>query len=81
MKLQIRLFARAKDIAGTDRFELEIAGPATVADLRNALAEQFPDMRTLVPSLLIAIGSEYAEETTPISADSEIACFPPVSGG
>jgi molybdopterin converting factor small subunit len=45
------------------------------------LGERFPGLRALIPSLLFAVGTDYADDSTPIEGTREIACFPPVSGG
>lgn len=81
MKLDVKLFARARDLAGGGTAQLELPDRATVADLRMVLAERFPAMRPLVPRLLIAVGNDYADETAPIDPGADVACFPPVSGG
>lgn len=81
MKLDVRLFARARDLAGTERVQVEIPHSSTVADLKLALAEQLPGLRPLVPHLLVAVGADYASDATPLTSELEIACFPPVSGG
>lgn len=81
MKVQVRLFARARDLAGTEQLQVDIPQPSTVADLRRTLAEQLPGLRPLVPHLLVAVGTDYASDATPLGPELEIACFPPVSGG
>lgn len=82
MKLEVQLFARARELAGAGTVEIEVPGAAPrVGDLKNALGERFPDLRPLLPSLLIAVGTDYADENTPLESNAEIACFPPVSGG
>lgn len=81
MKLAIRLFARARDILGKEVVQIELPESACVADLRNALGEQYPDLRPLLPSLHVAVGTEYADEGTRVEAGDDVACFPPVSGG
>jgi len=81
MKLDVKLFARAKQIAGSDSVCLELPESARVADIRTALAERFPEMASLVPSLLMAVGTDYADDSMPLDDASEVACFPPVSGG
>ncbi|HUG92794.1 MAG TPA: MoaD/ThiS family protein [Planctomycetaceae bacterium] len=81
MNVEVRLFARARDLAGADRVRVELPLAARVIDLRAALAEQFPGLRPLVPNLLVAVGTEYADDATAVGPDVEIACFPPVSGG
>jgi molybdopterin converting factor subunit 1 len=81
MKLNVKLFARARDLVGRDSVEIELPETARVQTLRAALAERFPPLRPLVPNLLFAIGTDYADDATPLDAHREIACFPPVSGG
>lgn len=81
MKLSVKLFARARDLAGSEQVEIDLPDPARVADLRAALGERFAELRPLVPSLLIAVGTEYADDNAPLSSNADVACFPPVSGG
>ena len=81
MKIAIQLFARARDLVGADCVELEVPADARVCDLKQLLAARFPQVSPLVPNLLVAIGSDYADDRTVLNADSEVACFPPVSGG
>ena len=81
MKLAVQLFARARDLAGRELVNLELDEGACVADLRTALAEQVPQLIPLAQGLLIAVGTDYADDTVTLDADDTIACFPPVSGG
>ena len=81
MQLQVKLFARARDLAGHDVVDVTVTDPATIADLRLALAERFPDLVPLISSLLVAVGTQYADDATILSSGDQIACFPPVSGG
>jgi molybdopterin synthase sulfur carrier subunit len=81
MKFDVRLFARARDLAGAERVSVELPEPCTVADLRAQLASQYPRLAPLTPALLIAIGTDYATNETVLPPDADVACFPPVSGG
>lgn len=81
MTATIRLFARARDLAGSERISVELPEGATVRMLRSAIAESCPALKPLLPNLLVALGNQYATDTQPIPAGAEIACFPPVSGG
>lgn len=81
MKLRVKLFAKARDLAGTGDVELELPAGARVRDLRAALCERFPEMRPLAPNLLVAMGNDYANDDAPLDPSAEVACFPPVSGG
>ena len=81
MKLNVQLFARARDLAGSGVVEVELPEAARVADLRAALGEHYPQLRPLLPSLHVALGNDYASDETVIDPNAQIACFPPVSGG
>ena len=81
MKITVQLFARARDLAGAGHVELEVPESARVADVKRSLAEQYPRMSPLVPNLLVAIGTDYADDNMVISQYSSVSCFPPVSGG
>jgi len=81
MKITVQLFARARDLAGAARVELDVPEPARVADLKKSLSSRFPQVTPLLPSLLVAVGTQYAADETELAGGDEVACFPPVSGG
>jgi molybdopterin converting factor subunit 1 len=81
MTIHVRLFAIARERAGCDHVALDLAEPATVADLRAAIAERFPALRALLPSVLVAVDTEYASDDRALQAGVEVALIPPVSGG
>jgi MoaE-MoaD fusion protein len=78
--LTILYFAAARDAAGTAREDLA-AGPATVADLRRALAERHPALARVLPRCRLAVNEEVAEDGDALPDGAEIAVIPPVSGG
>lgn len=77
----LRLFARARDLAGSEHVKLKLRRSGTIRDLKAELAARHPALRPLIPSLLVAINNNYVGDEQPVIADAEIACFPPVSGG
>ena len=81
MKVQVRLFARAKELAGADIVIVVLPGPSTVADLRRRLAAEHPRLAPLLARSVFAVDDEFADDTRSLSADAEIALLPPVSGG
>jgi len=81
MLVNLRLFAVAKERAGRPMIELELSEPATVADLKRALAAAVPELAGLLPMIRIAVDSEYAEEDASIPVGAQLAAIPPVSGG
>jgi len=62
MKVNVKLFAVAKQRAGVGQVAVELPDAATVADLKRALAASFPALAPLVPNLMIAVDAEYADD-------------------
>lgn len=81
MKIDVQLFARARDIAGVSHIKLEVPEPGRVGELKNALGQRFPELSPLIPALLVAVDMNYADDQTLLDPSSQVACFPPVSGG
>ena len=81
MKVNVRFFARAKDIVGAETVTVELEPNATIADLRSVLAEKYDSMKPMAHSLLFAIGTDYVQNDAVVQPDDEVVCFPPVSGG
>lgn len=81
MRVSVKLFAMARQRAGQGEVTLELPEPATVADVRGALARTIPALAPFVPNLMIAVDASYASDSDPVSEASEIAAIPPVSGG
>jgi molybdopterin converting factor small subunit len=81
MKVRVKLFAVAKELAGRDVLAVDLPNNATIADLRKAVVDAVPALKEVVPHSLWAIGSEYVLDDTKLNEYSDIALIPPVSGG
>jgi molybdopterin converting factor subunit 1 len=81
MMCRVRLFARAKDLAGADTVNVTLSPGATVGDLRRRLASEYPPLAGLLPRCAVAVRGEFAEDSLALSAEAEVALLPPVSGG
>jgi molybdopterin converting factor subunit 1 len=79
--MTVLLFARARDLAGSDRLEVALPDGGTVAQLRYALAQQCPALASLLEKSALAVNGEFAQETDVVAVDAEVALLPPVSGG
>ena len=76
---QLRLFAAAREAAGTSRAELP---GTTVAEVLAAAVSQFgSDFERVLASCKIWVNGEAVEANTPVSDSDEVAVLPPVSGG
>jgi MoaE-MoaD fusion protein len=81
IKITALLFGQAREAVGTDKLELHIAAPATVASAFDALKLQNPKLAAMERSLMFAINEEYASREQPLSDNDRLAILPPVSGG
>ena len=81
MKIRLKFFARAAELADGDQHEIDMPDGSKVGDLRGQLGKLFPKLDAITPSLLIAIGTDYVTDDSVLADDVEVVCFPPVSGG
>ncbi|MFL5342149.1 MAG: molybdopterin converting factor subunit 1 [Gemmataceae bacterium] len=81
MNVRVRLFARARDLAGVDALAIELPAAATVAELRAALAETNPALCQLLPRCAVAVNEDFADDAMNIPRNADVALIPPVSGG
>lgn len=79
--ITVLFFATLKDRAGTNRQMIELPAEATVADLKSKLADQFPAIKPLLNTALVSVDQNFAFDADRIPDGSEVALFPPVSGG
>jgi len=77
----VRLFARARDLAGANFVSVDIADRASVADLRQALVHRVPALEGFLARCAVAVNEEFADDDQALPATAEVALLPPVSGG
>jgi molybdopterin converting factor subunit 1 len=81
VRVNVQLFALARERAGRSSVFVDLPEPATVAALRQALIEAVPALAPLLPVMRIAVNSEYASDEQGIEEGADLAAIPPVSGG
>lgn len=81
MKVRVQMFALAKELAQRDVVELLLGDGAKVTDLRQALADEVPALRSILPNVMFAVNMEYASDDLALPNEAAVACIPPVSGG
>jgi len=80
MRVDVQLFASLREKLG-DAIALDVPEPATVGGLLRRFGEQYPQFRSALPHLNVAVNLEYRAGDQPIPPGAEVAIFPPVSGG
>ena len=79
--MKVRLFARARELAGADVIEVNVPPGAKVGDLRRQLAQDHPALAGLLQRCALAVNEEFAEYGLTLPRGTEVALLPPVSGG
>ncbi len=54
---------------------------ATLDDLMRLISDRYPDLKTLAPSLLLAVNEEHSEHDRRLKGGDCVALMPPFSGG
>ena len=81
MKLTVRLFAAARELAGCGELGVELPTGATVGELRSTLIVAAPALAALAERSMVAVNEEYASDATLLNEGDVAALIPPVSGG
>jgi MoaE-MoaD fusion protein len=76
VRVVVRLFAGLRELAGTDRRELDLDDGASVEDVWPALG-----LGDEPAGLLYAVNRTYADRGQSLGEGDEVALIPPVSGG
>lgn len=81
MQVRVRLFAAAREIVGRGEVSVELKEGGTVGELLEHVFSQYPGLKGIAASLLIAVNREFAERNAKLQEGDEVGVIPPVSGG
>ena len=79
MEIQIKLFAAARELAGTGAITQPFPPETTVQDVAKALFETYPGLARM--ELRFAVNAIYARPETTLQDGDQVAFIPPVGGG
>ena len=79
--MKVLFFGMLKDVVGRAEDRLELEDSATLGGVFDHYGSQFPRMREMAGSILLARNQEFAGPATQLADGDEIAFLPPVSGG
>jgi molybdopterin synthase catalytic subunit len=81
MRARVLFFGLLKDVVGRSAEERDFAEGANLGVVFDSYAVQYPRLREMAASIVVARNHEFAQLATPIADGDEIAFLPPVSGG
>jgi molybdopterin converting factor subunit 1 len=81
LRIRVLLFARLRELADRDSFEMEVPDRSTLAAVWSRLQEEHAGLKAFRSPPLMTRSLEYATPETVVEAGEEVAFFPPVSGG
>lgn len=84
IKIEVLYFAALREQLGISAEQLEIAEPATVADLLTLLqgrGDKWQQAFSNQSLFRVAVEQEFAELSNGLVDGSEVGLFPPVTGG
>ncbi|HHL71844.1 MAG TPA: molybdopterin converting factor subunit 1 [Bacteroidetes bacterium] len=81
MKVDVKLFAVLREIAGREQVTLELPEPVALTELFEQLSADHPGLTRYQTITSFALNGEYAEPATIVNDGDEVALIPPISGG
>lgn len=79
MKVEVKFFARGREIVGEKQKELEVEDGMMLKDLKELLIQEYPDLKK--EKIIVSLNHKYAHPEEILKDNDEVAVFPPVSGG
>jgi len=81
MRVRVLFFGMLKDVVGHAEEDSEVPEGASLATLFDGYAVQYPRLREIAGSIVLARNREFAAMDTRLADGDEVAFLPPVSGG
>ncbi len=79
--VRARLFARLRELAGTDAESVEVPAGSTVSDVYDVVRSRHPGLDADRNAVRAALNQEFADWDAAVADGDEVAFIPPVSGG
>ncbi len=81
MRVNVKLFARLRDLVGASETVCEVREGAQVSDVWRALQSQHSGIAPYASSISAAVNADFARMDSEVRDGDEVAFLPPVSGG
>jgi molybdopterin converting factor small subunit len=81
VKVRVLFHSYFRELTGHNELDREVSGGTTLGDLVKELQEEFPKLKPMERSTLLAVDVEYQSGDYLLRDGDEISLFPPVQGG
>lgn len=81
MTVKVLFFAKLREKMGIKEIDIELNQSVTLEQFEALLIAQYPNFADLPQPVLVSVNQEFAQSEQMVSADDEVAFFPPVTGG
>ena len=78
---KVLFFATLREKAGIREAVIEFPPGSRIVDIKKQLLEMYPNLKPSMETIIVAMNHEFAFDENLVQDGSEIALFPPVSGG
>src|SRR4030067_276518 len=78
---KVLFFATLREITGVRETTVDFPRGANIADIKALLLAKYPNLKTSMDIIIMAMNHEFACDENLVPDGAEIAIFPPVSGG
>lgn len=79
--VHVLFFAHLKDLLKQSFVDIELPAGSTLGDLRQEIIIRYPEFTEVIKNAVMSSNNQFAFPEDLLSPDSEVAFFPPVSGG
>ena len=80
MKVRVRFFGQASELAGVREKVMELPEGWTLQQLEEKIYQEYPNLEGMRGVLVLAVNGEVAP-TRRLEDEDEVAVLPPVAGG
>ena len=79
--MKVELFGVLREAVGGAEVDLDLAGPAPIAEVLDALVSDYPGLAEHLPRVACAVGDDMRSRSDVIEPAETLVLLPPVSGG
>lgn len=81
INVTVKLFAAYQEAYGVPELVLELPAGATVAEVRDRLIQEHPELERWRDLTRFGVNLQFVEPETVLQSGDEVVLIPPVSGG